>query len=141
MIYKTPPYFSESVAATCRYGNLASRIWSDCKVLWEDSDPSLSGHASFVLKTNDLKKPKYIYYKWFYGSASSTDHFIQKYRNPYTFENAIINEMRTQCFVFDSLGRLKTWVKSYDAYNAPAFVEELVQVCTTESPSNVVPSP
>jgi hypothetical protein len=127
-------YFSQSIAATkCRYGNIASRLWSDCQVLWEDSDASTAGHASFLLKTSDPKRPKYIYYKWFYGSTAATDHFVQKYRNPYTFEQDILNEMKTQCFIFDSLDRLKTWLKSYDAYNAPAFTEDLLKICANSA--------
>jgi hypothetical protein len=61
--------WNNTIAATCRYGDIAGKIWGDWEILWEDSESYYQGHASFVAK----KGNKYCFYEWWYGSCSGCD--------------------------------------------------------------------
>jgi hypothetical protein len=61
--------WDKTVASSCRYGEVAGRIWGDWDVLWEDSEADWQGHASFLA----TKDGKYAVYEWWYGSCGGCD--------------------------------------------------------------------
>lgn len=132
MIYTTPINFDQSIACKCDYGNIAKKIWHDWKVLWEDSEHGNSGHASFLLQ-KEGPSPLYLYYKWFYGSTSTSDHFMVKYKKSRNINQDIENEMRQQSFTLDSKERCLKWLSTYDEYNAPNHIQELREILRWKS--------
>jgi len=59
----------KTIANSCRYGDVASEIWGDWDIIWEDSENDYQGHASFIAEKNG----KYCFYEWSYGSCSGCD--------------------------------------------------------------------
>lgn len=94
--------WSETTACACRYGDVASLIWSDWDVIWEDSEADYQGHASFVAE----KDGKYCFYEWWYGSCSGCDGWEAS--NATTEE--IQAEMKSTAMWFENKQELLTWL-------------------------------
>ena len=94
--------YSKTVASTCRYGEVAERLWGEWEILWEDSDADYQGHASILAK----KGNKYAFYEWWYGSCSGCDGWEADGKDG----DAIEKEMRDTALWFDSKKQLKTWL-------------------------------
>ena len=94
--------YSKTVASTCRYGEVAERIWGEWEILWEDSEADYQGHASILAK----KGNKYAFYEWWYGSCSGCDGWEADGKD----DDAIEKEMRDTALWFDSKKQLKTWL-------------------------------
>jgi len=63
--------WNDTVAASCRYGDIARKIWGDWNIVWENSESDYQGHASFLAE----KDGQYCFYEWSYGSCSGCDNW------------------------------------------------------------------
>lgn len=95
--------WSETVASTCRYGDVAEKIWGDWEILWEDSEADYQGHASFVAE----KDGKYCFYEYYYGSCSGCDGWESDGKS----DEVIEAEMRDTALWIDSKDDLKIWLE------------------------------
>lgn len=94
--------WSETIANTCRYGDVAERIWGDWDILWEDSEADYQGHASILAR----KGNRYSFYEWWYGSCSGCDGWEADCKG----DAAIEAEMRDTAMWFESKAELKKWL-------------------------------
>lgn len=62
--------WNDTVASSCRYGEIAGRIFKGAEILWENSDCDYQGHANVlaILPNGDL-----CHYEWTYGSCAGCD--------------------------------------------------------------------
>lgn len=95
--------WNETVASTCRYGDVAERIWKDWDVLWEDSEADYQGHASILAKRGN----RYSFYEWWYGSCSGCDGWEADGKD----DDAVEKEMRGTAMWFKNKKELKTWLE------------------------------
>lgn len=102
--------WKETTASQCRYGDVAGQIWGDWSILWEDSEASYQGHASFLAK----KGRRYAFYEWWYGSCSGCDGWKADNATDETIEK----EMRDTAIWFNGKGELKKWLTMLSG-NAP----------------------
>jgi len=99
--------FPHSVAATCRYGDIATSIWHSWTLLWEDSEADYQGHARFlVARKSDFTATRYCYYSWTYGSCSGCDDWEARELDFWQ----IANEMEEDALWFDSKEDVLRWV-------------------------------
>jgi hypothetical protein len=61
--------FNESVAANCRYGDVAAGIWGDWDLVWERSYADYQGSANILVH----KDGQFVAYEWDYGSCEGCD--------------------------------------------------------------------
>lgn len=94
--------FDDSIAVTCRYGDIASKIWHDWNVVWEDSESDYQGHASFVVE----KGGKFAFYEWWYGSCSGCDGWEASGMS----DDDVEKEMRDTAMWFKNKKELLTWL-------------------------------
>lgn len=94
--------WSETIANTCRYGDIAADIWGDWDIIWEDSEADYQGHASILAR----KGNRYSFYEWWYGSCSGCDGWEADCKSG----TAIEAEMRDTAIWFESKAELKKWL-------------------------------
>ena len=94
--------FSQSVAASCRYGDIASRIWGDWDLIWEDSEENWQGHASFIVS----KGAEFCFYEWHYGSCSGCDGWEADGKG----SDEVEAEMRHTAMWFKNKKQLRKWL-------------------------------
>lgn len=94
--------YDKTIASTCRYGDIADRVFGDWDILWEDSDADYQGHATILAK----KGRKYAFYEWWYGSCSGCDGWEADGKD----DDAIEKEMRETALYFGSKKELKAWL-------------------------------
>lgn len=94
--------WNESVASSCRYGEIAGAIWGRWEVLWEDSEADYQGHATILVN----KGRKYAFYEWWYGSCSGCDGWEADGKD----DAAIEKEMRDSALWFNSKKELRNWL-------------------------------
>lgn len=99
--------WEDTTAATCRYGEIAGKVWGDWDVLWEDSEADYQGHASFLAK----KGRKYVFYEWWYGSCSGCDGWEADGSN----DEDIAAEMHRTAMYLSSKKELKRWLEMLDS--------------------------
>ena len=95
--------WNKTVASTCRYGEVAERIWGDWDVLWEDSEADYQGHTTILAR----KGNKWSFYEWWYGSCSGCDGWESDGKG----DDAIEKEMRNTAMWFKSKKELKAWLE------------------------------
>ena len=98
--------WSDTVASTCRYGEIAGQIWGDWDILWENSESDYQGHASILAK----KGNRYAFYEWWYGSCSGCDGWEADGKSSEDIEK----EMRGTAIWFESKKQLKAWLDKLD---------------------------
>ena len=59
--------WNDSVAITCRYGNIVGEALGYPDVIWEHSENDYQGFANFIGK---MKDGRFVHYEWTYGSCS-----------------------------------------------------------------------
>jgi hypothetical protein len=96
--------FEDTIAYTCRYGEIANEVWGDWDILWEDSEADYQGHAK-IFATKD---GKYSYYEWWYGSCSGCDTWEAADLG----DEAIEAEMKDTALWFKDRAQLKIWINS-----------------------------
>lgn len=102
--------FDKTIAAQCRYGEVASTIWSDWNVLWEDSESDYHGHASFLAE----KDGEFCFYEWDYGSCSGCD----TWESLEWTDEQVAEEMRRTALWMKSEVELKRWLEMLEG-NVP----------------------
>jgi hypothetical protein len=100
--------WNKTVASACRYGDIAARIWGTWDILWEDSDDSYQGHATFLARSPDGKE--WSFYEWGYGSCSECDEWQG---NGFT-EEQVEAEMRNTAMWFKDEKTLRNWLAMLD---------------------------
>jgi len=94
--------WDETIASSCRYGDVAGTIWGDWNIIWEDSKADYQGHASFVAE----RKGKYCFYEWWYGSCSVCDTWEAQSLS----DDGIAAEMKDTALWMDNKKALLTWL-------------------------------
>lgn len=94
--------WEETVASTCRYGEVAGRIWGDWNIIWEDSEEDYQGHASILAE----KEGCYSWYEWWYGSCSGCDGWEAAGAD----EDEIETEMRGDALWLQNKDALIDWM-------------------------------
>lgn len=94
--------WSETIASTCRYGEIAEKIWGDWDIIWEDSESDYQGHASFVAN----KGRRYCFYEWWYGSCSGCDTWEAEGKS----DEGIVAEMKDTALWMSSKKELMKWL-------------------------------
>lgn len=97
--------FENSIAAECRYGEIANEIWQGWELLWENSVSDWQGEASFIVKNNETGQ--YCFYGWVYGSCSGCDGWEADDLT----DNEIKKEMKSEAMWFKNKTELKKWMK------------------------------
>jgi hypothetical protein len=64
--------WEDTVASTCRYGDVAGRIFKDAEIIWEHSEADYQGFASVLAAMPD---GTFVNYNWSYGSCSGCDEW------------------------------------------------------------------
>lgn len=90
------------MASSCRYGDVAGRIWGTWEILWEDSEADYQGHATILAK----KGRRYSFYEWWYGSCSGCDGWEADGKD----DDAVEKEMRETAMWFTGKTALKKWL-------------------------------
>lgn len=62
--------WNKTIASTCRYGEIAERIFGDADILWEHSESDYQGFANVLAILPD---GTLCHYEWSYGSCSGCD--------------------------------------------------------------------
>src|SRR5689334_16344805 len=99
--------FLNSVAVSCRYGDIAARIWEGWELVWEHSEADYQGFASFVAKHED---GRYVFYEWTYGSCSGCDGWEAAELT----EEQIEDEMRQEAMWFRNSLEFMIWLEMLD---------------------------
>ena len=99
--------WNETIASTCRYGEIAGIIWGGWEIIWEDSESDYQGHASILAK----KGNRYSFYEWWYSSCSGCDGWEADGKD----DAAIEKEMRDTAIWFSSKKELKRWLEMLDS--------------------------
>lgn len=84
--------WKDTVAARCRYGKVAERIFSDANIIFEDSLDDYQGYANVFAAMPD---GTFVHYEWTYGSCSSCDEWEARELD----DNSIEKEMRSSMAV------------------------------------------
>lgn len=98
--------WNQTVADSCRYGEVARRIWGDWEILWENSESDYQGHASFLAQ----RGKRYCFYEWWYGSCSGCDGWEAAGKD----DDAVEREMRETALWLDSEAALRKWLDSLE---------------------------
>jgi hypothetical protein len=61
-----------TVASSCRYGDVAGRIFRDAEIIWENSESDYQGFANVLAHMPD---GTFAHYEWTYGSCSGCDEW------------------------------------------------------------------
>ena len=93
--------FNESVAASCRYGDVAEGIWGDWDLVWERSDDDYQGDARFLA----YKDGTFTYYEWDYGSCSGCDTWEAACMS----DAQVAEEMQRDAVTFDTPEAVREW--------------------------------
>ena len=64
--------WSNTTAASCRYGDIAENIFGDAEIIWENSECDYQGWANVLAAMPD---GTFIHYEWSYGSCSGCDEW------------------------------------------------------------------
>lgn len=64
--------WTETTASSCRYGDVAGRIFSQAEVLWEHSEDDYQGFANILAAMPD---GTFVHYEWTYGSCPGCDEW------------------------------------------------------------------
>lgn len=96
--------FKDTIAASCRYGDVAEKVWEDWDVLCELSEADYQGFASFIA----TKEKRYVFYEWHYGSCSGCDEWEDRGLS----DEQIAAEMRRDAIEFTDAEKLVKWLKS-----------------------------
>lgn len=64
--------WNDSVAITCRYGDIVGEALGYPDVIWEHSENDYQGFANFIGK---MKDGRFVHYEWTYGSCSGCDEW------------------------------------------------------------------
>lgn len=103
--------YYDTIARTCRYGDVAETVFGDFDVLWENSESDYQGHASIFAKSLD---GGYVAYEWTYGSCSGCDGW----EADGTSDDAIAKEMRDSAVWLADVSELGRWYLMLEkAYN------------------------
>jgi hypothetical protein len=94
--------WNETVADTCRYGDVAGKVFGDFDILWEDSECDYQGHATILGK----KGKTYVFYEWWYGSCSGCDDWESRNLT----DDEIAAEMQETAMFFEGKRPLKKWL-------------------------------
>ena len=94
--------WADTTASTCRYGEVAERVWGNWDVRWEDSEAGYQGHAT-ILATKD---GHWSFYEWWYGSCEGCDGWMADDRS----DSDIEQEMRQTAMWFDDEAGLRAWL-------------------------------
>ena len=122
--------FNESVAANCRYGDLAESIWGDWDLVWERSCDDYQGSANFLIHKNG----KFVAYQWDYGSCSGCD----------TWEAAemsveqVVHEMKRDAITM-TVAAAKRWVQHMPHDDQREELHKFLALCEWDVP--LPPSP
>jgi len=101
--------WNETVASSCRYGDVAGNVWGDWNILWEDSESDYQGHASFLAE----KDGRFCFYEWSYGSCSGCDTWEAE-----GFDDARVEqEMRDGALWLDTEEQLRNWLEMLESGN------------------------
>lgn len=114
--------FSESVAAQCRYGDNAARVFDGAEVIWECSTNDYQGSANVLLR---LRDGRFAHYEWTYGSCSGCD----EWEGSGYSDDEIDRIMRETAVYFDDRDTLRRYLKLTGEF-------EHVTVPTATSPQN-----
>lgn len=86
--------WDETVASTCRYGDIIGTVFEGGNVIWEDSCAGYQGDANVLVF---MPNGSFIKYDWSYGSCSGCDDW--EHRN--LSDEEIIKEVKNSMAVFN----------------------------------------
>jgi hypothetical protein len=113
--------YSETIASTCRYGDVAERIFGEAEILWEHSEDDWSGNANLFAKMPD---GQFCHYEWTYGSCCGCDDWEDRGLS----DDAVEAEMR----------RSAAWLKDLETARRYLRLEgEFAQVSSPSAQSPV----
>lgn len=92
-------YFEDSIAAQCRYGDIACAVFQNAEVIWEHSENDYQGFANILVRMPD---GTFAHYEWTYGSCSGCD----EWENRCLTDQQIEDEMRFAMVTFDDVNVL-----------------------------------
>ncbi len=101
--------WDDTIASTCRYGEIAGRIFGAGEVIWEDSECGYQGHANVLVKMPD---GSYIHYEWTYGSCSGCDYWEAAGLT----DDAVEAEMRREMTTLKDLATLRRYARLEDEF-------------------------
>jgi hypothetical protein len=114
--------WEETVAFTCRYGDVIGKIFEGGDVIWENSMADYQGYANVLAAMPD---GSFIHYEWTYGSCSGCDEWEARGLS----DEEIWEEVKRTMAVLPDIDAMKRYLRLEDEYeNAP--------VPTANSPTN-----
>ncbi len=99
--------WNATVASTCRYGDVAGRIFKDAEIIWEDSESNYQGHANVLAFMPDKT---FVHYTWTYGSCSGCDEWESRGLS----DEQVEAEMRGAMGVLPDVSSLMRYLKLED---------------------------
>ena len=113
--------WSETIASTCRYGEIAGRIFEKAEIIWEKSESDYQGSANILAFMPDKT---FIHYEWTYGSCSGCDEWEARGLT----DDQVEEEMRKTMAVLKGKCALVKYLKLEGEY-------EHARVPTAQSPT------
>lgn len=95
--------WGETVASSCRYGDVAGRIFGESEIIWEHSEADYQGFANVLALMTD---GTFIHYEWTYGSCSGCDEWEARDLT----DDEIEQEMRGSMAVLPDKDALKRYL-------------------------------
>ena len=84
--------WDQTIAAQCRYGNIAERIFGEADIIWEHSEENWQGHVNVLARFTD---GTFGHYEYTYGSCAGCDEWEDRGLSHDEIEQIMRHEMVT----------------------------------------------